>query len=117
MTTVRNVWLVFLTCVSVSQPATRMTPASAQPRASQPGKQVDRLLSREALPKLRAMLLMKNLLRWKGTAFLSAAAIFCQAAEPIPPVPTPDFTNRLAHEKSPYLLQHQHNPVDWYPWG
>ena len=29
----------------------------------------------------------------------------------------PTFTNRLAHEKSPYLLQHQHNPVDWYPWG
>jgi uncharacterized protein YyaL (SSP411 family) len=27
------------------------------------------------------------------------------------------FTNRLAKEKSPYLLQHAHNPVDWYPWG
>ncbi len=27
------------------------------------------------------------------------------------------FTNRLSKEKSPYLLQHQHNPVDWYPWG
>src|SRR5947209_4297052 len=26
-------------------------------------------------------------------------------------------TNRLAHETSPYLKQHQHNPVDWYPWG
>lgn len=26
-------------------------------------------------------------------------------------------TNQLAHEKSPYLLQHAHNPVDWYPWG
>ncbi|MBX6316615.1 MAG: thioredoxin domain-containing protein, partial [Isosphaeraceae bacterium] len=26
-------------------------------------------------------------------------------------------TNRLAGETSPYLLQHQHNPVDWYPWG
>ncbi len=25
--------------------------------------------------------------------------------------------NRLAGEKSPYLLQHAHNPVDWYPWG
>jgi uncharacterized protein YyaL (SSP411 family) len=25
--------------------------------------------------------------------------------------------NRLAREKSPYLLQHQHNPVDWFPWG
>ena len=26
-------------------------------------------------------------------------------------------TNRLANEKSPYLLQHAHNPVDWHPWG
>src|SRR5438477_4637933 len=25
--------------------------------------------------------------------------------------------NRLAHETSPYLLQHQHNPVDWWAWG
>src|SRR5436190_2388062 len=28
-----------------------------------------------------------------------------------------EHTNRLADEKSPYLLQHAHNPVDWYPWG
>src|SRR3954471_15692923 len=27
------------------------------------------------------------------------------------------FTNRLAQESSPYLLQHAHNPVDWFPWG
>src|SRR5580692_9992869 len=27
------------------------------------------------------------------------------------------YTNRLIHEKSPYLLQHAHNPVDWYAWG
>ncbi|MFK5925451.1 MAG: thioredoxin domain-containing protein [Desulfuromusa sp.] len=26
-------------------------------------------------------------------------------------------TNRLIHEQSPYLLQHAHNPVDWFPWG
>ncbi|HYP01921.1 MAG TPA: thioredoxin domain-containing protein [Pyrinomonadaceae bacterium] len=26
-------------------------------------------------------------------------------------------TNRLGNETSPYLLQHAHNPVDWYPWG
>ena len=25
--------------------------------------------------------------------------------------------NKLAGQSSPYLLQHQHNPVDWYPWG
>jgi uncharacterized protein len=26
------------------------------------------------------------------------------------------YTNRLIHESSPYLLQHAHNPVDWFPW-
>ena len=36
-------------------------------------------------------------------------------ADPTPA--PPEHTNRLAHEKSPYLLQHAHNPVDWYPWG
>lgn len=30
---------------------------------------------------------------------------------------SPRHTNRLIHETSPYLLQHAHNPVDWYPWG
>ncbi len=29
----------------------------------------------------------------------------------------PLHTNRLAGETSPYLLQHAHNPVDWFPWG
>ena len=27
------------------------------------------------------------------------------------------FTNRLIHETSPYLIQHAHNPVEWFPWG
>src|SRR3954453_8646589 len=27
------------------------------------------------------------------------------------------MANQLAHETSPYLLQHKDNPVDWYPWG
>jgi len=29
----------------------------------------------------------------------------------------PTYTNRLINESSPYLRQHAHNPVDWYPWG
>ncbi|MDD1695400.1 MAG: thioredoxin domain-containing protein [Methanoregula sp.] len=41
--------------------------------------------------------------------------------DPHHPPDTPDTqekqVNRLIHEKSPYLLQHAHNPVDWYPWG
>ena len=40
---------------------------------------------------------------------------------PSPPAVKPpahvEHTNRLSQEKSPYLLQHAHNPVDWYPWG
>lgn len=30
---------------------------------------------------------------------------------------TSNKTNRLILERSPYLLQHATNPVDWYPWG
>ncbi len=30
---------------------------------------------------------------------------------------SPTYTNRLVLESSPYLLQHAHNPVDWFPWG
>jgi uncharacterized protein len=33
------------------------------------------------------------------------------------PSGSPGTTNRLANETSPYLLQHAHNPVDWYPWA
>lgn len=33
------------------------------------------------------------------------------------PSQEPEYTNRLINETSPYLLQHAHNPVDWYPWG
>ncbi len=43
--------------------------------------------------------------------FLSGRSVLSQSAE------NPQHTNRLIHEKSPYLLQHAHNPVDWYPWG
>ena len=30
---------------------------------------------------------------------------------------SPKYTNRLILETSPYLLQHAHNPVEWFPWG
>lgn len=59
-------------------------------------------------------------------ALLSLAAVHLFAADSaatdssaIKPEQKPEFryTNRLAKERSPYLLQHSHNPVDWYPWG
>jgi hypothetical protein len=51
--------------------------------------------------------------RCLATGLLAASAVFIRAAETKPAMPT----NALANEKSPYLLQHKNNPVDWLPWG
>src|SRR5688500_6505024 len=52
----------------------------------------------------------------------SAACLIAIAALFIAPTPADEpkakaKANRLAKESSPYLLQHAHNPVDWYAWG
>ena len=49
-------------------------------------------------------------------AAIAAAAVRTQESGR-PPVPEPPPSNRLAQESSPYLRLHQHDPVDWYPWG
>ena len=50
---------------------------------------------------------------------LVGAAVACVllAAPAFADTPADTNTNRLIHSASPYLLQHAHNPVDWYPWG
>ncbi len=48
-------------------------------------------------------------------ASLVTAAICLQESPAMPASTT--HTNRLAGQTSPYLLQHAHNPVDWFPWG
>ena len=50
-----------------------------------------------------------------ATFILIAGAGGTPAADPKGKEKSP--ANRLAKESSPYLLQHAHNPVDWYPWG
>ncbi len=61
-----------------------------------------------------------------GAAALIAIAGACDTRPPAPaPVPVPERTveairrdgNHLVGQPSPYLEQHAHNPVDWYPWG
>src|SRR5438874_1226315 len=63
---------------------------------------------------------------WRQPAMISALAMVLVwtalgcAAETEPPAARANKdrpTNRLARESSPYLLQHAHNPVDWFPWG
>lgn len=49
---------------------------------------------------------------------LSSSVFMSMASGGEEPLSSPHrHTNRLAKERSPYLLQHAHNPVDWYPWG
>ncbi|MDQ2862890.1 MAG: thioredoxin domain-containing protein, partial [Bacteroidota bacterium] len=48
---------------------------------------------------------------------LCIALSSCSQEESTPQKEKFMFTNNLIHESSPYLLQHAHNPVDWYPWG
>ncbi len=58
---------------------------------------------------------------WMLAGCLISALLARTAPAQKPPSTTPGgghaHTNRLAGESSPYLLQHAHNPVDWYPWG
>jgi uncharacterized protein YyaL (SSP411 family) len=58
---------------------------------------------------------------WAGAALgllvLVLSSVGLARAGAPPKDSQPPFTNRLAHETSPYLLMHAHNPVDWYPWG
>jgi len=51
------------------------------------------------------------------SAWASRKAEYKPRTRHLRPDGSPRFTNRLFLESSPYLLQHAHNPVDWYPWG
>ncbi len=57
--------------------------------------------------------------RFPGTAMLAAATatLAAAAAATGPPAAGGGNPNRLVNERSPYLLQHAYNPVDWYAWG
>src|SRR4051812_19247519 len=62
------------------------------------------LLRRLLLPTLAAL------------AMVGVGSLLRVRAADEPPA-APARANHLAGETSPYLLQHAHNPVDWYPWG
>jgi uncharacterized protein YyaL (SSP411 family) len=55
--------------------------------------------------------------RLRRITFIALAIVATLVASRIIEAADEKYTNRLIHEKSPYLLQHAHNPVDWYPWG
>ncbi len=53
----------------------------------------------------------------RASANISTQSQKSQSAEPHEGTEKYPYTNRLIRAKSPYLLLHAHNPVDWYPWG
>ena len=57
---------------------------------------------------------MRRFISWSAVILLALVVGTLPAADK---PAKPKHTNRLAKETSPYLLQHAHNPVDWYPWG
>jgi thiol:disulfide interchange protein len=91
--------------------------------ASRPFNPLSRLIwqARYALATLLVVLFVSE---WMGantlirptSPFERVGGLFsAYAAQPA--ADSAQHTNRLANEKSPYLLQHANNPVDWYPWG
>ena len=53
-----------------------------------------------------------------GVVFVCVGLLSSLAADPQSSgEKAPQYTNHLINEKSPYLVQHAHTPVDWYPWG
>ncbi|RMG19628.1 MAG: thioredoxin domain-containing protein [Bacteroidetes bacterium] len=57
---------------------------------------------------------MKKYLHWAGGLLVLCQLFMACKAQP---QGEQQKANRLIHSSSPYLLQHAHNPVDWYPWG
>ncbi len=83
---------------------------------------INRYLALPGKPPTLSKLLLGTALGWAflaGTACGPAAESpeDAQAKERAEMNSPAKFTNRLIQEQSPYLLQHAHNPVDWYPWG
>ena len=65
------------------------------------------------------MLQNRNRSRASLVPLLGGVVVVCAliAAQAIAGTPPGAYANQLIHSASPYLLQHAHNPVNWYPWG
>jgi uncharacterized protein YyaL (SSP411 family) len=50
-------------------------------------------------------------------SFTEKQSFYSPRTKHVNPDGSPKYINRLVQEVSPYLLQHAHNPVNWYPWG
>jgi uncharacterized protein YyaL (SSP411 family) len=68
-------------------------------------------------PLISFQILLGTFVLVSSTIFLGVHAMKKDRVEAATPSEDMNPTNHLSGETSPYLLQHVHNPVDWYPWG
>jgi hypothetical protein len=97
--------------------ASGCTPAPSAPRLSSPPAQ-------EQATIMTSPTTLSTPAAPPGVTFAPAQLAALSARAQVPPRTRhlhpdggPLYINRLAAESSPYLLQHAHNPVDWFPWG
>lgn len=98
-----SIW-VMLAAVWALQPATGFAQSEASPRSGRL-----RLPGLELFPE-RLEAKLQEAYRAKGSDYQPRT-------HHLHPSGAPHFINRLIFETSPYLLQHAHNPVNWYAWG
>lgn len=102
----RFVWMGVLCAWSLS---VMLGPADAQPADAQLETVPASLPGAPALPE--------GLRRELAEALAARGADYVPRTKRLDARGQPLYTNRLLLEKSPYLQQHAHNPVNWYPWG
>lgn len=78
---------------------------------------VERLRFKHTLAGLLILALLLGAHLMSQPAAMSSQSVHPHHDELLNPDGSWKYTNALAHETSPYLLQHAHNPVDWRPWG
>ncbi len=68
-------------------------------------------------PIAHAKQALSELEKQQQTAYQNKGSDYKPRTEHFNPDGTPKYINRLIFEESPYLIQHAHNPVNWYAWG
>jgi uncharacterized protein YyaL (SSP411 family) len=87
-------------------------------RQSEPEQAADSTASAESDPRLPGVTAVdESLQRRLNQALASQGPSYIPRAHHLSDDGSPRFTNRLIEESSPYLLQHAHNPVNWYAWS
>ncbi len=104
--------LLIIAAISLSAVGCRRTPAV------DPDPGIPKGLSAEGDPKLPGVARVdEDLQRKLDAALASQESDYVPRTHHLGEDGAPRFTNRLIYESSPYLLQHAHNPVNWYPWS